>query len=176
MSYLMNTGEIQQTIQMIDQQHLDVRTITMGINLLDCAHEDMRVCCDRIYDKICRSAGKLVETGCAIEQEFGIPIVNKRISVTPISLVAASCKEENYTAIAKTLDKAANTTGVNFIGGFSALAHKGFTQSDLRLINSIPEALTSTNLVCSSVNLASTRAGINMDAVALMGRCLPWRG
>jgi len=172
MSYLMNSSEILQTIEMINQQHLDVRTITMGINLLDCAHEDMSVCCDRIYDKICRSAGKLVETGCAIEQEFGIPIVNKRISVTPISLVAASCKEENYTAIAKTLDRAAATTGVNFIGGFSALAHKGFTQSDLRLINSIPEALTSTNLVCSSVNLASTRAGINMDAVALMGRII----
>ena len=172
MSYLMNSSEILQTIEMINQQHLDVRTITMGINLLDCSHEDMSVCCDRIYDKICRSAGKLVETGCAIEQEFGIPIVNKRISVTPISLVAASCKEENYAPIAQTLDRAANTTGVNFIGGFSALAHKGFTQSDLRLINSIPEALTSTNLVCSSVNLASTRAGINMDAVALMGRII----
>ena len=172
MSYLMNSSEILQTIEMINQQHLDVRTITMGINLLDCAHEDMSVCCDRIYDKICRSAGRLVETGCAIEQEFGIPIVNKRISVTPISLVAASCKEENYTAIAKTLDRAAAATGVNFIGGFSALAHKGFTKSDLRLINSIPEALTSTNLVCSSVNLASTRAGINMDAVALMGRII----
>ncbi len=172
MSYLMNSSEILQTIEMINQQHLDVRTITMGINLLDCAHEDMSLCCDRIYDKICRSAGKLVETGCAIEQEFGIPIVNKRISVTPISLVAASCREENYSLIAKTLDKAANTTGVNFIGGFSALAHKGFTKSDLRLINSIPEALTSTKLVCSSVNLASTRAGINMDAVALMGRII----
>ena len=172
MSYLINSSEILQTIEMINQQHLDVRTITMGINLLDCAHEDMAVCCDRIYDKICRSAGKLVETGCAIEQEFGIPIVNKRISVTPISLVAASCIEENYSLIAKTLDRAAKATGVNFIGGFSALAHKGFTKSDLRLINSIPEALTSTNLVCSSVNLASTRAGINMDAVALMGRII----
>ena len=172
MSYLINSSEILQTIEMINQQHLDVRTITMGINLLDCAHEDMSTLCDRIYDKICSSAGKLVETGCAIEQEFGIPIVNKRISVSPISLVAASCKEENYAPIAKTLDRAANTTGVNFIGGFSALAHKGFTDSDLRLINSIPEALTSTNLVCSSVNLASTRAGINMDAVALMGRII----
>ncbi len=172
MSYLMNSSEILQTIEMINQQHLDVRTITMGINLLDCAHEDMSVCCDRIYDKICRSAGKLVETGCAIEQEFGIPIVNKRISVTPVSLVAASCKEENYAPIAMTLDRAAKATGVNFIGGFSALAHKGFTKSDLRLINSIPEALTSTELVCSSVNLASTRAGINMDAVALMGRII----
>ncbi len=172
MSYLMNSSEILQTIEMINQQHLDVRTITMGINLLDCAHEDMKTCCGRIYDKICRSAGRLVETGCAIEQEFGIPIVNKRISVTPISLVAASCKEENYSPIAMTLDRAANSTGVNFIGGFSALAHKGFADSDLRLIKSIPEALTSTNLVCSSVNLASTRAGINMDAVALMGRII----
>ncbi len=170
MSYLINSSEILQTIEMIDQQHLDVRTVTMGINLLDCADRDMDVCCKRVYDKICTLADKLVETGCAIEREFGIPIVNKRISVSPISLVAAACEVDDYVPLAKTLDKAAKAVGVNFIGGFSALAHKGFTKSDLRLINSIPRALTETELVCSSVNVASTRAGINMDAVALMGR------
>jgi len=157
MSYLINSSEILQTIDMIDQQHLDVRTVTMGISLLDCADRDINVCCERIYEKICRRAEKLVETGCAIEREFGIPIVNKRVSVSPISL---------------TLDKAAKAVGVNFIGGFSALCHKGFTDSDLRLIRSIPQALTQTELVCSSVNVASTRAGINMDAVALMGRII----
>ena len=170
MSYLINSSEILQTIEMIDQQHLDVRTVTMGINLLDCADRDMDVCCRRVYDKICTLADKLVDTGCAIEREFGIPIVNKRISVSPISLVAAACEDDDYVPLAKTLDRAAKAVGVNFIGGFSALAHKGFTKSDLRLINSIPRALTETDLVCSSVNVASTRAGINMDAVALMGR------
>ena len=170
MSYLINSSEILQTIEMIDQQHLDVRTVTMGINLLDCADRDMDVCCRRVYDKICTLADKLVDTGCAIEREFGIPIVNKRVSVSPVSLVAAACESEDYVPLAKTLDRAAKAVGVNFIGGFSALAHKGFTKSDLRLINSIPRALTETELVCSSVNVASTRAGINMDAVALMGR------
>ena len=172
MSYLMNSSEILQTIQMIGQQHLDVRTVTMGVSLLDCADEDMDVCCRRIYDKLCRCAGKLVQTGCDIENEFGIPIVNKRISVTPISLVAAACRAEDYTPIARTLDRAAKEVGVNFIGGFSALAHKGFTESDKRLIRSLPEALSETDLVCASVSLASTRAGINMDAVALMGRII----
>ncbi len=172
MSYLMNSSEILQTIQMINQQHLDVRTITMGISLLDCADTDMDACCRRIYDKICRKAGKLVQTGCDIENEFGIPIVNKRISVSPISLVAAACAAEDYTPVALTLDRAAKETGVNFIGGFSALAHKGFTESDRRLIASLPTALTETELVCASVNLASTRAGINMDAVALMGKTI----
>ena len=172
MSYLINSSEILQTIDMIDQQHLDVRTVTMGISLLDCADRDISVCCERIYEKICRRAEKLVETGCAIEREFGIPIVNKRVSVSPISLVAASCTAEDYSPIALTLDKAAKAVGVNFIGGFSALCHKGFTDSDLRLIRSIPQALTQTELVCSSVNVASTRAGINMDAVALMGRII----
>ena len=172
MSYLINSSEILQTIEMIDQQHLDVRTVTMGISLLDCADSDMDACCRKVYEKICRKAEKLVETGCAIEREFGIPIVNKRVSVSPISLVAAACREEDYTPLALTLDKAAKAVGVNFIGGFSALAHKGFTDSDLRLIKSIPWALTQTELVCSSVNVASTRAGINMDAVALMGRII----
>lgn len=172
MSYLINSSEILQTIEMIDQQHLDVRTVTMGINLLDCADGDLSCCCRKVYDKICSKAEKLVETGCAIEREFGIPIVNKRISVSPISLVAASCAAEDYTPLALTLDKAAKAVGVNFIGGFSALCHKGFTESDLRLVRSIPTALTETELVCSSVNVASTRAGINMDAVALMGRII----
>ncbi len=172
MSYLINSSEILQTIEMIDQQHLDVRTVTMGINLLDCADRDISLCCQRVYDKICSKAEKLVEMGCAIEREFGIPIVNKRVSVTPISLVAASCAAEDYTPLALTLDKAAKAVGVNFIGGFSALCHKGFTESDLRLVRSIPTALTETELVCSSVNVASTRAGINMDAVALMGRII----
>ena len=172
MSYLINSSEILQTIEMIDQQHLDVRTVTMGINLLDCADRDMSVCCGRIYEKICRKAERLVKTGEEIEQEFGIPIVNKRISVTPISLVAASCQDPDDTPLALTLDRAAKTLGVNFIGGFSALAHKGFTESDRRLIDSIPIALTETELVCSSVNVASTKAGINMDAVARMGQII----
>jgi len=172
MSYLMNSSEILQTIEMIDQQHLDVRTVTMGINLLDCADSDLKSCCDKVYDKICRKAEHLVETCCTIEREFGIPIVNKRVSVSPISLVAASCREEDYTPLAMTLDRAAAAVGINFIGGFSALCHKGFTESDLKLIRSIPRALTETGIVCSSVNVASTRAGINMDAVALMGRII----
>jgi len=172
MSYLINSDEILQTINMIDQQHLDVRTVTMGISLLDCAHEELEVCCRRIYNKICRVAKDLVSVGAAIEREFGIPIVNKRISVSPISLVAASCRAVDYTPLAMALDRAAHETGVNFIGGFSALAQKGFTKSDLRLISSIPTALTETELVCSSVNVASTRAGINMDAVGMMGRII----
>ena len=170
MSYLLNSSEILQTIEMINQQHLDVRTVTMGISLLDCADSDMQACCRKVYDKICRRADRLVATGCEIEREFGIPIVNKRISVTPISLVAAACADEDYVPLALTLDRAAKALGVNFIGGFTALAHKGLTVSDERLIRSIPQALTETELVCSSVNVASTRAGINMDAVAQMGR------
>ena len=170
MSYLLNSSEILQTIEMINQQHLDVRTVTMGISLLDCADSDMQACCRKVYDKICRRADRLVATGCEIEREFGIPIVNKRISVTPISLVAAASADDDYVPLALTLDRAAKALGVNFIGGFTALAHKGLTVSDERLIRSIPQALTETELVCSSVNVASTRAGINMDAVAQMGR------
>ncbi len=172
MSYLINSSEILQTIEMIDQQHLDVRTITMGISLLDCADRDIKVCCQRVYDKICALAHRLVDTGCAIEQEFGIPIVNKRIAVSPISMVAAACDSEDYVPLARALDRAAQAVGVNFIGGFSALTHKGFTRSDRLLIQSIPQALTETELVCSSVNVASTRAGINMDAVARMGQII----
>ena len=158
------------TIHMIDQQHLDVRTITMGISLLSCADSDYKVACQKIYDKITRSAEHLVETGETIEKEFGIPIVNKRISVTPISLVAGCSNTKNYTPYAEALDKAAKATGVNFIGGFSALVQKGMTDADRNLIASIPEALATTDIVCSSVNVGSTKAGIDMDAVALMGR------
>ena len=167
-----NQKEILSTIDMIDNQHLDVRTITMGISLLDCCSDSVEVTAGKIYDKITFLAKDLVKTGEAIEKEFGIPIVNKRISVTPISLVAAACKESDYTPIAVALDKAAEKCGVNFIGGFSALVHKGMTKADINLINSIPSALATTERVCSSVSVASTKAGINMDAVALMGKII----
>ncbi len=169
---LLNQNEIMQTIQMIDQQHLDVRTIAMGISLLSCAHSDVNTACDKIYDKITKYAEKLVQTGEDIEKEFGIPIVNKRISVTPIALVAAAAETENYTPFALALDRAAKACGVNFIGGFSALVQKGMTLADRRLIASIPEALASTDIVCASVNVGSTKAGIDMDAVAMMGRTI----
>lgn len=155
---------------MIRQEHLDVRTITMGISLFDCAASDVSSACDRIYDKICKKAEKLVETGNEIEKEYGIPIIHKRISVTPISLIAAASRTTNAVPFAMALQKAADTCGVNFIGGFSALVQKGFTDGDMAVINSIPEALSLTKNVCSSVNVASTKAGINMDAVELMGR------
>ena len=164
--------EILSTIEMIDHQHLDVRTITMGISLLDCTSDSVEVTAKKIYDKITRLAKDLVKVGEDIEREFGIPIVNKRISVTPIGIVAASCKETDYTPIAKALDAAAKECGVNFIGGFSALVHKGMTNGDINLISSIPSALSETERVCSSVSVASTKAGINMDAVALMGRII----
>lgn len=166
---MLNNNEILQTIEMIDQQHLDIRTVTMGISLLDCADSDIRVCAKKIYDKITSRAKDLVRVCEDIEREFGIPIVNKRISVTPIALVAAACREKNLTPLAKALDDAAKAVGASFIGGFSALVSKGFTESDLNLISSIPEALATTDIVCSSVNVATTRAGINMDAVRLMG-------
>jgi uncharacterized protein (UPF0210 family) len=169
---MISRQEILQTIDMIDQQHLDVRTITMGISLRDCAHPDIRRSCDKIYDKICRLAGTLVQTGRDIEAEFGIPIVNKRISVTPIALVAESCESPERLPFAKALDRAAKEVGVDFLGGYSALVHKGFTAGDRRLIESIPEALAETDIVCASVNVATTRAGINMDAVAEMGRVI----
>ena len=169
---MINRSEILQTIAMIDQQHLDIRTITMGISLLDCADADIERSCTKVYDKICRLAGDLVRTGEDIEAEFGIPIVNKRVSVTPISLVGAGTGAQSYVPYAKALDRAAHEIGVNFLGGFSALVHKGMTESDRVLIASIPEALAETELVCSSVNVGSTKAGINMDAVAQMGRVI----
>ena len=167
---MLDQKDILSTLDMIDNQHLDIRTITMGISLLDCADPDLNKCCEKIYNKITRCAKDLVKVGQDIEAEFGIPIVNKRISVTPISLVAAACQTESYVEIAKTLDRAARTCGVNFIGGFSALVQKGCTESDWKLIRSIPEAMACTDMVCSSVNVGSTKAGINMDAVAEMGR------
>ena len=169
---MMNQNDILSTIHMIDQQHLDIRTITMGISLLDCCDSDPKRACEKIYDKITRSAKDLVKTGEAIEAEFGIPIVNKRISVTPIALVAGASEARDYVPFAVALDKARAETGVNFIGGFSALVQKGMTGADLRLIRSIPEALATTVLVCASVNIGSTKAGINMDAVALMGEVI----
>ena len=169
---MLNQNDILQTLDMIDHQHLDIRTITMGISLRDCGHPDIHACAQKIYDKISRYAENLVKTGCDIESEYGIPIVNKRISVTPIAMVAESCESEDYAVIARALDAAAKNCGVNFIGGYSALVHKGFTVGDSRLIASIPEALATTDLVCSSVNVGSTKAGINMDAVALMGRII----
>ena len=166
---MLNHSDIMSTIDMIDHQHLDIRTITMGISLLDCADPDPSACARKIYDKICRCAERLVPTGCAIERELGLPIVNKRISVTPMALVADACQTEDFVPFAVAMDKAAAQCGVDFIGGFSALVHKGFTSGDRRLISAIPRALAETKLVCSSVNVASTKAGINMDAVRLMG-------
>jgi len=166
---MINIGEIQETIKMIRDEHLDIRTVTMGISLLDCADSDGKKACQKIYDKITKYAENLVKTGEDISSEFGIPIINKRISVTPISLVAGASDFKSYVPFAKTLDEAAKATGVNFIGGFSALVYKGATKSDNILIDSIPEALFETERVCSSVGVATTKAGINMDAVKKAG-------
>jgi len=161
--------EILETYKMIHDECLDIRTITMGISLRDCCHPDGNVCRRKIYDKITRYAKDLVKTGNDIEREYGIPIINKRISVTPIAIVAESCEDEDYVAFAQTMEKAANELGVDFIGGFSALVHKGATPGDSKLIASIPEALAATTRVCASVNAATTKAGINMDVIAQMG-------
>ncbi len=167
---MLNAHDILETIQMIEEENLDVRTITMGISLLDCCHSDINVTCDKIYDKITRYAKDLVRTGEQIEKEYGIPIINKRISVTPIAMILASCDDRDAVKIAKTLEKAALTCGVNFLGGFSALVQKGFGPGDKELIEAIPEALAVTDHICSSVNIGSTKTGINMDAVKLMGQ------
>ena len=169
---MLDKNDVLSTVQMIDRQHLDIRTITMGISLLSCADRDAKAACEKIYDKITRYAEGLVKTGEDIEREFGIPIVNKRISVTPMAIAGAACKGEDFVPLALTLDRAAKTCGVNFIGGYSALVQKGFTTGDRRLLASIPQALAQTELVCSSVNVGSTKAGINMDAVAQMGRII----
>ena len=166
---MLNARDILETIEMIQNENLDVRTITMGISLLDCCDSNPLRACAKIYEKITCQAKNLVKTGEDIEREYGIPIINKRISVTPIAMVAAASGGDPV-EFAKTLDKAAHTVGVNFIGGYSALVHKGFGPGDRALIDSIPEALAVTERVCSSVNVGSTKAGINMDAVALMGR------
>ncbi len=169
---MINQKDILYTQEMINKRHLDIRTITMGISLLDCMDTDVNVCAQKIYDKITLRAKDLVQVGQEIEKEFGIPIVNKRISVTPISLVGAACQTDSYVPLAIAMDNAAKAVGVNFIGGFSALVQKGCTDSDWKLMRSIPEALARTERVCSSVNVGSTKAGINMDAVAEMGRII----
>lgn len=167
---MLNVYNILETIRMIQDECLDIRTITMGISLLDCIDTDIDKACEKVYSKIVSKAGNLVAVGQRIEKEYGIPIVNKRISVTPIAMLAAACPNENPVKFAKALQKAADTCGVNFIGGYSALVHKGFSAGDEALIKSIPEALDVTQNICSSVNIGSTKSGINMDAVKLMGQ------
>ena len=165
---MLNIRDILETIHMIQDEHLDVRTITMGISLLDCCAEDIDRSCEKLYDKITRKAEKLVVTGESIEREYGIPIINKRISVTPIAMLAAASGGDPI-KYARAMDRAAKAVGVNFIGGYSALVHKGFSAGDRELILSIPQALSETEVVCSSVNIGSTKTGINMDAVKMMG-------
>ena len=169
---MLSLKDVLYTQDMIDKRHLDIRTITMGISLLDCIHPDIKVCAQKVYDKITRQAENLVKVGQEIEWEFGIPIVNKRISVTPMALIGNSCEADSYVPLAIAMDEAAKTCGVNFIGGFSALVQKGCTKGDWILMDSIPEALAVTERVCSSVNVGSTKAGINMDAVAKMGQII----
>lgn len=168
----MESEKILETIHMISDENLDVRTITMGISLLDCIDSDSDRACQKIYDKITTKAKDLVKVGEQIQEEYGIPIINKRVTVTPISLIAAASHDEDYVKYALTLDKAAHTLGIDFIGGYSALVQKGYQNGDKTLIKSIPEALAQTDLVCASVNVGSTRSGINMDAVAEMGQAV----
>lgn len=169
---MLTVEEILETIKMVQEENLDIRTITMGISLRDCSDADHGAACRKIYEKIVRLAGSLVKTGDEIAREFGLPIVNKRISVTPIALVAESGNGDDYFEYAQTLDKAAREVGVNFIGGFSALVHKGFTGGDKKLIQSIPQALSSTDRVCASLNVATSRAGINMDAINMISAAI----
>lgn len=166
---MLNIKDVLETVNMIEQENLDIRTVTMGISLLDCADSDINSSCEKVYNKITRLACNLVKTGEQIENEYGIPIINKRISVTPIAMLVAASGGDPV-KYAKTLQRAAKATGVNFIGGYSALVHKGFSAGDIELINSIPEALSVTDNICSSVNIGSTKSGINMDAVKLMGQ------
>lgn len=167
---MINNKEIFETIEMVRQLHLDVRTTTLGISLLDCISDSIAVTCDRIYDKITHAADKLVATADKLADEIGVPIVNKRVSVTPISLITAS--NRGHLEVIRALDKAAKTVGIDFLGGYSALVHKGMTPYEKDFIQSIPEALSITDKVCASVNIGSTKAGINMDAVALMGKVI----
>ena len=166
---MINTADILETIGMIREENLDIRTTTMGISLFDCVSDDEVRLCQKVYDKITKYAENLVAVGEEISKDYGIPIVNKRVSVTPVSLIGGALTPDGYIKLAKTLDKAAAEVGINFIGGFSALVHKGMTASDRNLISVIPEALAETKMVCSSVNVATTKAGINMDAIKLMG-------
>lgn len=169
---LIHPEEILETIKMVTNENLDIRTVTMGINLRGCSHPDISVFNENIYNRILRCADKLVKTTNDIQSLYGIPIINRRISVTPIAIVAESCHSDDFCSVAETLDRAAQEAGIDFIGGFSALVQKGMTPGDLRLINSIPQALAATKKVCSSVNVATTKAGINMDAVAMMGHII----
>ena len=169
---MINTADILETIGMIREENLDIRTITMGISLFDCVSDDEDRLCQKIYDKITKKAGNLVKTGEEIAKDYGIPIVNKRVSVTPVSLVGGALSPDGYMKLARTLDRAADEVGINFIGGYSALVHKGMTPSERNLISVIPEALAETGKVCSSVNVGSSKAGINMDAVKMMGRVI----
>lgn len=164
------TSEILETIRMVDMQNLDVRTVTMGISLLDCIDRDHKVTCENIYNKIVKYGRNLVETANKVAAKYGVPIVNKRVSVTPIAVIGGATDAEDYTCFAEALDKAAKEIGIDFIGGFTALVEKGFTPADKKLIASIPKALSTTDRVCSSVNVGSTKAGINLDAVGMMGK------
>ena len=169
---MLNITDILETIGMIREENLDIRTITMGISLLDCVSEDENRLCEKVYDKITTTARDLVSVGCDIEKKYGIPIVNKRVSVTPVSLVGGKMSPECYLKLAHTLQRAAENLGINFIGGYSALVHKGMTEGEKNLISVIPEALAETKMVCSSVNVATTKAGINMDAIRMMGSAI----
>lgn len=169
---LLNMNDILETINMIRNENLDVRTITMGISLYDCVSDDVDRLCDKIYDKITTKAENLVKTGEDISKKYGVPIVNKRVSVTPVSLIGGACDSDGYVKIAKTLDRAAKTLGINFIGGFTALVQKGMSKGSAELIKAIPQALTETDFLCSSLNVASTKAGINMDAIYLAGKAI----
>ncbi len=169
---MLNTADILETINMIKEENLDIRTVTMGISLFDCVSDDEGRLLSKIYDKITAKAERLVSVGEEIEREYGIPIINKRVSVTPVSLVGGALSPDGYIRLAKTLERAADSLGINFLGGFSALVHKGMTPSEKNLISVIPEALAETERVCSSVNVATTKSGINMDAVALMGSAI----
>lgn len=172
MSFSIQNSEILETLRMVSEQHFDVRTITIGISLYDCMDSDIHRLNEKIYEKITRVGRNLVQTAEHLSNRYGVPIVNQRIAVTPIAQIGAATGANSYVSIAQTLDKAAKAIGVSFIGGFSALVHKGCSPADLILINSIPEAMASTDIVCSSVNIGSTRAGINMDAVGLMGETI----
>ncbi|MDD6798912.1 MAG: PFL family protein [Firmicutes bacterium] len=169
---MLDTKNILETINMIQEENLDIRTVTLGISLFDCSSDDEARLCTRVYDKIAREAEKLVPVCVQIEKELGIPIINKRISVTPASLVGGSLSRDGFVRLAHSLNRAAEAVGVNFIGGFGALVQKGFTSASENLIDSIPQALSETSLLCSSVNVASTKAGINMDAIAKMGKVI----
>lgn len=169
---MINARDVLETITMIQDDHLDVRTVTMGISLLDCCRGDVGEMCGRVYEKITRRAERLVETGEKIEKELGVPIINKRIAVTPAAMILAACEDRDAVRLAKTLDSAAVACGVNFLGGFSALVHKGFGPGDKEIIEAIPEALSETERVCASLNVGSTKTGINMDAVAMAGRAV----